>query len=162
MKIGLMLRHQGRQPGGTGTYTKMMVQHLLALDRRNEYLLLYDDDSRIGSYPYYPNVRELVIRARSRFIWDQLLVPRIARSERLDVVFNPKLSVPLLAPCVTMFVHHGADWFEMPEQYPWLDRLYFSFFARLYWRKATRIISVSKDAEHRLAKLMGSRTAAKL
>jgi glycosyltransferase involved in cell wall biosynthesis len=162
VKIGLMLRHQGRQRGGTGTYTTMMVQHLLALDRRNEYLLLYDDYCGLGSYPTYPNVRELVIRSRSKLVWDQLLVPRVARREKLDLIFNPKLSVPLLAQCATMFVQHGADWFVMPEQYPLLDRLYFSFFAPLYWRKATQIISVSKDAEHRLTELMDARTAAKL
>ena len=140
----------------------MMVQHLLALDRCNEYVLLYDDDSRLGSYLSYANVREVVIRSRSKLIWDQLLVPRIARREKLDLIFNPKLSVPLLAHCATMFVQHGADWFVMPEQYPLLDRLYFSFLAPLYWRKATRIISVSKDAEQRLAKLMDAQTAAKL
>lgn len=162
MRIGLMLRHQGRQPGGTGTYTNMMVRHMLALDRRNEYLLLYDEASRLGSYPSYPNVRELVVPARSKLLWDQLVVPRVARREKLDVLFNLKLSVPLLAPCATAFVQHGADWFVMPQQYPLLDRWYFTTFAPLYWRKAARIVSVSKDAERRLAALMDRRTAAKL
>lgn len=162
MRIGLMLRHQGRQPGGTGTYTNMMVRHMLALDRRNEYVLLYDDESRRNSYASYRNVREIVIPSRFKVLWDQVIVPWVARRERLDVVFNLKLSVPLLAPCPTMFVQHGADWFVMPEQYPLLDRWYFTLFAPLYWRKAARIVSVSKDAERRLASLMDDRTSAKL
>lgn len=162
MRIGLMLRHQGRQPGGTGTYTNMMVRHMLALDGRNDYVLLYDDASQLASYPRNANVRELVIPSHSRLVWDQIIVPWIARRERLDVIFNPKLSVPLLAPCPALFVQHGADWFVMPRQYPWHDRLYFTLFAPLYWRKAACIVTVSKDAERRLASLMDRRTAAKL
>lgn len=162
MRIGLMLRHEGRQRGGTGTYTRMMVQHMLALDRQNEYVLLYDDKSHLNAYPSYPNVREIAIPSRSKLVWDQCIVPWVAYREKLDVVFNLKLSVPLLAPCRTAFVQHGADWLVMPEQYPLLNRLYRSLFVPLFWHKATRIISISQDAQRRLANRMNRGTAAKL
>jgi hypothetical protein len=58
MRIGLMLRHLGRQPGGTGTYTNMMVSHMLAADRNNEYVLLYDDPARLQSYTAQPMSRK--------------------------------------------------------------------------------------------------------
>src|SRR4051794_286470 len=118
MRIGLMLRHLGRQPGGTGTYTSMMLRHMLAADRNNEYVLLYDDPARLGSYAAQPNVKEVAVRSRSKLVWDQIIVPLLAWRHRLDVIFNLKMTVPLLAPCATVFVQHGADWFVMPEQYP--------------------------------------------
>src|SRR5688572_19599770 len=162
MRIGIMLRHQGRQPGGTGTYTNMLVRHVIEHDKTNEYVLLYDDKSRLGSFGDKQNVREVAAGPRIKLFWDQFVVPWLARRHKLDIIFNPKLSVPLLAGAMTVFVQHGADWFEMAEQYPLYDRLYVMAFARLYWRKAKRIISVSNDASHRLARRMDEKTAAKL
>ncbi len=162
MRVGIMLRHQGRQPGGTGTYTNMVVRHVLERDRNNEYLLIYDDASRLNSFPSYPNVREVAVGPRIKLLWDQIVVPWIGWRRKLDIIFNPKLSVPLLALCSTMFVQHGADWFEMPEQYPLLDQLYVMAFAGLYWRKSKCIISVSQDAQSRLAQRMDEKTAAKM
>jgi glycosyltransferase involved in cell wall biosynthesis len=162
MRIGIMLRHQGRQPGGTGTYTTMLVRHVLEQDSSNEYVLLYDDKSRLGSFAKKQNVTEVAAGPRIKLFWDQVVVPWLARRHKLDIIFNPKLSVPLMAGAMTVFVQHGADWFEMAEQYPLYDRLYVTLFARLYWRKAKRIISVSNDASRRLARRMDEKTAAKL
>ena len=157
-----MLRHLGRQPGGTGTYTDKMLESILTADGVNEYVLLYDTRERLGSYAQFPNVTEVAVRCPSKLLWDQIVVPWLARRHDLDVIFNLKMSIPLLAPCPTMYVTHGADWFVMPEQYPFLDQLYVRLFARLYWRRAARIVSVSADATRRLAALMDANDAAKL
>jgi glycosyltransferase involved in cell wall biosynthesis len=162
MRVGLMLRHVGRQPGGTGTYTNRMVDRILTTDHSNQYLLLYDDPGRLGSYAANPHVTELAVRSPSKLLWDQVVVPWIARRHRLDVIFNLKTSVPLLAPCPVMYVQHGADWFVVPEQYPLSDRLYVKLFAPLYMWRADLIVSVSEDASRRLAKLIGAKNAAKL
>ena len=161
-RFGLMLRHLGRQPGGTGTYTNMMVRNILSIDHSNEYVLLYDDPARLGTYRHFPNAIEVACRAPSKLLWDQLVVPWLARRHGLDAIFNLKMTVPLLAPCPTALVQHGADWFVMPEQYPIMDRLYFTLFARLYWWRATRIVSVSDDSKQRLARIMNASAAAKL
>jgi glycosyltransferase involved in cell wall biosynthesis len=162
MRIGLMLRHLGRQAGGSGTYTDMMLAHMLAADRSNEYVLLYDDPSRLGSYCAHPNVTEVAVRSPSKLIWDQVVAPWLAWRLHLDALFNLKTAAPFLAPCATMIVQHGADWFVMPEQYPLADRIYVKLFAPLYWRRADRILAVSEDTRRRLADLMHARTAAKL
>jgi glycosyltransferase involved in cell wall biosynthesis len=162
MRIGLMLRHLGRQPGGSGTYTDMMLAHMLVADRSNEYVLLYDDPSRLGTYAAHPNVTEVAVRSPSKLIWDQVVTPWLAWRLGVDALFNLKMAAPFLAPCATMMVQHGADWFVMPEQYPLADRIYVKLFAGLYWRRADRIVAVSEDTRRRLADLMDARTAAKL
>jgi hypothetical protein len=110
MRIGLMLRHLGRQPGGTGTYTNMMVSLMLAAHRNNEYVLLYDDPARLQSYTAHPNVTEVAVRLHSKLLWDQLIVPWLAWRYQVDVIFNLKMTAPFLAPCYTTCVQHGADW----------------------------------------------------
>jgi glycosyltransferase involved in cell wall biosynthesis len=140
----------------------MIVRHMLAMDQEHEYYLLYNDEAHLNTYQSYPNVKAIAIQSRSKFFWDQVIVPWLAWKHKLDVIFNPKLTVPLLTGCLTVFCQHGADWFVMPEQYEVFDRLYFTLFARLYWWKANRIISISKDTEQRLARIMNKKTAAKL
>jgi glycosyltransferase involved in cell wall biosynthesis len=64
----------------------------------------------------------------------------------VDLVFHPKFTVPLLAPCKAVMVVHGADWF-IPEQarfYRPLDVWYIRTFMPWYFRKASVVLSVSK------------------
>lgn len=146
MKIGVMLRHHKRQPGGIGTYTTNLLDCLLPMDRGVRYLLMYGGEEQMGDYAHHPNAEEVVLRSPSKLAWDQVAVPLAARRHHLDLVFNPKLSVPFLAPCKSVLVLHGADWFVFRENYPLLDRIYHRVFASLYCRRAEAIVSVSKDA----------------
>ena len=51
---------------------------------------------------------------RSVFGWDQLAVPRAVRQHGIDVLYNPKYSIPLRAGCPAVWVCHGLDWYVMP------------------------------------------------
>ena len=49
LRIGVMLRHLGQHEGGVKVYTQNIVQHLLAGDAHNRYVLLYNDERLLGS-----------------------------------------------------------------------------------------------------------------
>jgi len=49
MRIGIMLRHFEQQ-GGIGTYIRNLLDHLLKLDRQNDYVLMYANPDLIGTY----------------------------------------------------------------------------------------------------------------
>jgi len=116
MRIGMMLR-AADEKGGIGVYSRNLLKELLAIDRDNEYVLFFTNDSHFGKYGAYPNVEETVVTAPGKALWDQVAVPRACRRHRVDLVFNPKFTVPLTAPCKTAMVLHGADWF-IPELEP--------------------------------------------
>jgi glycosyltransferase involved in cell wall biosynthesis len=143
MKIGVMLRHRG-EPGGIWVYTRNVLENLFELDRLNQYLLIYDGPAGIGTFRGHHNVREVAVRARSKLWWDQVSVPRLANRESLDIIYNPKLSVPLWTASKTVLVMHGAEQFVIPHTFQWWDRLYFSVANKLYCRRATAIISMTK------------------
>ena len=87
-----------------------------------------------------------MIKGSNKILWDQVLIPLACRREKLDVIFHPKFTVPLLAPCKAVMVVHGADWF-IPEQakyYHWLDVQYIRRVMPLYFKKAAVVISVSQ------------------
>lgn len=145
MKIGIMLRSLS-DVGGPGEYTRSVLTALLRLDRVNEYYLFLPDAALAARFREFPNAHPVVLRTRSKLLFDQISIPRAARKHGCDVIINLKHSVPLLAGAPTIFVMHGADWLAFPQNYYLFDRLYHKVSLPLFCRKAERIISVSHDA----------------
>jgi glycosyltransferase involved in cell wall biosynthesis len=145
MRIGIMLRSLDEK-GGIGVYTGNILRELLKLDQKNHYVLFYRNAANRGRFIHHPNVSEQVVKAPNKALWDQMAIPRACRREKIDVIFHPKFTVPLLAPCKAVMVVHGADWF-IPEQakfYHPLDVYYIRFMMPLYFKKSALVISVSQ------------------
>lgn len=145
LRIGLMLRAL-EERGGIGVYTRNLTEELLALGSEHEYVLFYSTPKHLGRYADRPNVRERVVRAPGRVLWDQVAMPFACRNERLDILLHPKFTVPLLASCRTAMVLHGADWL-LPEQARYYNRLNVALMRvalPLYCRKADVVFSVSE------------------
>lgn len=144
MRIGIMMR-SADEAGGIGVYARNIVEELLKLDQANEYILFYKSEKHFGSYGRYANCREILLPGGNKAIWDQIRIPRAARKEKIDLIFNPKFTVPLFTRCKTVMVVHGADWFVPPydEVYNTIDNFYIKRVMPLYFRKADFISSVS-------------------
>jgi glycosyltransferase involved in cell wall biosynthesis len=145
MRIGIMLRAIDEK-GGIGVYSRNIVAELLQLDRENEYVLFYANPENIGRFAHHPQAKEVVIQPTNKAVWDQIAIPLACRREGIDVLFHPKFTAPLLAPCPVVMTVHGADWF-MPDQaiyYTWLDVRYMQMMTPLYIKKCATVISVSQ------------------
>lgn len=145
MRIGVMLRALDEK-GGIGVYAANIVEELLSFDRKNQYVLFYREAGNVGRFSRYENVTERVLRAPHKAIWDQVAVPLACVRDGIEVLFHPKFTVPLLAPCKAVMVVHGADWF-MPDQarfYGRWDVAYMRLVMPWYFRKAARVLSVSE------------------
>jgi len=147
MRIGIMLRTMDEKQG-IGIYTQNLMDRMLALDRENEFVLFYRNPDFIGRYRQYANVKEKLVRAGNKLVWDQVMMPREVRRERIDVLFHTKFTVPLLARCKTVMSIHGASWFVRPELYTKWDVRYIKAVMPLYCRKADFIVSNSDLTTH--------------
>jgi glycosyltransferase involved in cell wall biosynthesis len=147
VRIGIMLRHYDQHAGGVRIYTREMLDRLFALGSRHRFVLLYQNPALIGTYRHVPEVEEVVLRMPGAIAWDQLAVPWLARRHRLDVLFNPKFSLPFLARIPKAFVLHGSEWFAIPKTFPWYDRLYTRLLVPRYCRSATRFITVADQVK---------------
>lgn len=150
-----MLRHYNQHGGGVWVYTRNLLREMLSLGTPHEFILLYQDPSLVGTYGNGDRVREVAINAPSIFLWDQLAVWRAERKERLDLIFNPKYSLPLMAGCRTVFVCHGLDWYVMPWGSKWIDRLNHRYLIPQYARKADAIIAVSNTTRQHVIEYLG-------
>ncbi len=142
MKIGVMLRAIDEKEG-VGIYTQNLMDNILKIDQNNEYVLFYRNPGFLGRYASHENVREKLVKAPNKAIWDQIKVPIEAKREGIDIIFHPKFTVPLFTKCKTIMVSHGSEWFVYPNVYKLLDRVYIRKMMPLYCNKTDLIISNS-------------------
>ncbi len=143
MKIGVMLRSMDEQQG-IGIYTQNLMDHLLPLDQKNEYVLFYRNPKFLGRYAHYSHVREKLVTAPNKLIWDQVKIPLEARREKVDIIFHTKFTVPFLTSRKTVMTVHGAAWSTHPELFNKFDNIYIHWIMPLYCKKATAILSNSE------------------
>jgi glycosyltransferase involved in cell wall biosynthesis len=134
------------EKGGIGVYTQNITKELLDLDRDNQYILFYRNPAYIGTFSHYENVVERCISAYNKAAWDQISIPIACKQEKVDVLFHPKFTVPLIPPCKTVMVLHGAGWFmpEFEKFWSRADLRYVRVSMPLYCRRASAVISVSQ------------------
>jgi len=140
------------QQDGIGVYGFNLIRELLRLDPDTRYIILLDTPKSQSLFREFPNAMIHVEPARSKLYWDQIIVARAARRFDVDLIFNPKFSVPFLTrrPCV--FVQQGSDWYVNPGNYPWWDNVYIRVMLPLYSRKARRTLSISQATLDDLAR----------
>jgi len=150
MRIGVMLRHYDQHGGGVKVYTHNLLREMLALDTPHEFVLLYSDHKFIGTHTDGKRVHEIAIKAPSIFLWDQLAVRWAEKKEKLDLIFNPKYSLPLTTKCKTVYVCHGLNWAVLRLPKPWTDHISHRFLIPRYAKKADAIIAVSETTRQNL------------
>lgn len=134
------------EKGGIGVYSRNLVKELLAIDHDNEYHLFFASDQNIGKYSGYSNVFKHVVKVKNKALWDQIAIPVACIRYKIDLLFNPKFTIPLFVTCKTGMTIHGADWFipEYAKYYRKPDILYIKLMMPLYCRKCDFILSVSE------------------
>ncbi len=155
MKIAIMLRHLSDK-GGVVVYTRNLLAALFKLDRQNEYFLLHRSESNFGYFAPSVNVTEVALQASSKPLWDQFVVPRYLKTEHIDLVFNPRHSIPLYTQAKKVFVMHGAEQFAVPSAFKPVDRIYFTFANPRYCSAADAVITMTETGKRDIVRYMGA------
>jgi glycosyltransferase involved in cell wall biosynthesis len=144
VRIGVMLRHYDQHGGGVRVYTRKLLEAVLQLRTSHEFVFLYRNPALIGTYAASSQVQEVALSARSVMSWDQVAVPAAVRRFGIELLFNPKYSIPLLAGCPSVWVCHGLDWYVIPWASRFTDRLSHRFLVPRYAARAGAIVAVSE------------------
>jgi glycosyltransferase involved in cell wall biosynthesis len=104
---------------------------------------MYRNPALPGAYKNDPQVAEFSLKGNVIW-WDQVEVPKAVRRHAIDVLYNPKYSIPLNVKCPTAWVCHGLDWYVMPQASRFIDRMSHRFLVPRYAHKADAIVAVSE------------------
>jgi glycosyltransferase involved in cell wall biosynthesis len=149
MRIGVMLRHYDQHGGGVRVYTRALLDYLIKHPAGHEFVLFFRNPSLLGTYRE-AHVEEVCVGGRSVISWDQIGLPRALRRHGIDVLFNPKYSLPLSGDYPAVWVCHGLDWYVMPWASRFIDRLSHRFLVPRYAARASAVIAVSEVTREHL------------
>jgi glycosyltransferase involved in cell wall biosynthesis len=133
------------QRDGLGLYCMQLLRNMIALDPGSRYVIFLATPKHIALFQDFKNAEAHVLPSRSKLWWDQVTVPRAARRFKVDLIFNPKFSVPLFTSRPCAFVLQDSDWYVNPQNYPWWDNIYIRMMLPMYCRKAKRLLVISQS-----------------
>ena len=135
--------------GGTEVYLRELLKALAAIDGTNEYFIFTNMETaadlvpRQANFHWKPQALHASFRP-VRIVWEQIVLPLEAARYRLDVLFNPGFTAPLLSPCPLVSVFHDLQHKRHPEYFRWFD---LPFWRALLWvsaHRSRRLIAVSE------------------
>jgi glycosyltransferase involved in cell wall biosynthesis len=143
--------------GGTEIYLRNLLRGLAAVDAANEYVVFTNRETDEDLVPQAANFRwaPQPVRARVRpwrILWEQTGLPLAVRHERVDVLFNPGFTMPVLCSCPSVTVFHDLQHKRHPEYFRWFD---LPFWRLLLWasvRQSRALIAPSEATRADLRK----------
>jgi glycosyltransferase involved in cell wall biosynthesis len=135
--------------GGTEIYLRRLLAALGEIDRDNEYFVFANLETAADLIPRQANFhwKQQAVRARfrpARILWEQTVLPMEAARYRLDVLFNPGFTAPVLAPCPSVTVFHDLQHKRHPEYFRWFDLPFWNFLLWAAAHRSRRLIAVSE------------------
>jgi glycosyltransferase involved in cell wall biosynthesis len=140
------------QRDGLGLYCINLVRNMVAQDDRSRYVVWLRTAQNKDLFRDMPNVETHILEGRGNLWWDQVTVPAAARRSNVDLIFNPKFSIPLATRRPCAFVLQDSDWYLNPQNYGWWDNLYIRLLLPIYCRKAGRLLVISQFTLDSLAR----------
>ncbi|HUN71008.1 MAG TPA: glycosyltransferase family 1 protein [Steroidobacteraceae bacterium] len=140
------------QRDGLGLYCINLVRNMVAQDARSRYVVWLRTAQNKDLFRDMPNVETHILPGRGNLWWDQITVPAAARRFGVDLIFNPKFSIPLATRRPCAFVLQDSDWYVNPQNYAWWDNLYIRALLPIYCRKASRLFVISQFTLDSLAR----------
>lgn len=99
MRIAIDGRTIVSQRTGVGVYAERLVRSFLSIDRQNSYtLFMAEDDPSLDA----PNLTKVILSSSTAMgpnrVWENFVLPRFLRKQRIDVYFSPAYVLPILHP----------------------------------------------------------------
>ena len=83
-------------------------------------------------------------RTLSRLVWEQILLPRVAREADAHVIHSPHYTIPLLTRIPRVVTFHDGTFFSDPQVHTPLKRWFFRTWAKISVRLAQAVIVPSE------------------
>ncbi|RKX65348.1 MAG: hypothetical protein DRP41_03265 [Thermodesulfobacteriota bacterium] len=154
MIIGIDIRWLSFKGTGLYTYLSNLLDTLLKIDKKNQYVLFYNE-AKERIFPLQQNLIYQRVKARPFFLKEKVLFFGILNRAKLDIFFEPHFNLPFLLPknLPVILTIHDLTPLLFPEFFSLPERAYFWFTLRHAVKRANHIIAVSHYSKNSLKKM---------
>ena len=154
-RIGIDCRFAGI-PCGLGRYARELASALLARDDAVEYVLIVRSNTEewLSELPGKPSIVEFPHPHYS--FAEQLRLPLLLQTLRLDLFFAPHFNVPVACPVPYVVTIHDLILHRFPNQASLIKQAAYRFLLRAVVRRAAQIITISDFVQDELVHVYGS------
>jgi glycosyltransferase involved in cell wall biosynthesis len=154
--------------GGTEIYLRELLAALGRIDSANDYFIFANLETTADLVPKQANFhwKPQAVHAKSRparILWEQFALPIETARYKLDVLFNPGFTGPLLGRCPSVTVFHDLQHKRHPEYFRWFDLPFWKLLLWVSAHRSRRLIAVSEATRadlHRYYRLPAERVIA--
>jgi glycosyltransferase involved in cell wall biosynthesis len=145
---------EGYRSAGITSYIFNLLRHLPETATGMEYTVFLSEKRYRGAPGLRLQVSRLpTSRPAVRILWEQALLPWVARREGIDLLHNMAFVGPLAGGCPFVVTVHDLSFLFFPRSFRSLRRSYLQVFARMSVRRARRIIAVSESTKRDLVEI---------
>ncbi|HEV2687865.1 MAG TPA: glycosyltransferase family 1 protein [Bryobacteraceae bacterium] len=146
--------------GGTEIYLRNLLAGLAEIDAVNQYVVFTNRETGADLVPQRSNFVHAPQSVRASFrpgriLFEQFALPGAVRRHRLNVLFNPGFTAPLVCRCPMVTVFHDLQHKRHPEYFRWFDLPFWQFFLWASARRSRGLIAVSEATRQDLQRYYG-------
>ena len=141
MKIAIDARELRDKPTGVGRFLAEILAAWKSIPeaQAQEFILLAPDG----------------VAPRAGILWEQIVLPRLVRKARADVLFSPAYSGPLFSPVPLVVAIHDVSFAAHPEWFTWREGARRRTTVQLAARAATRVVTISQFSKREIVAHLG-------
>jgi glycosyltransferase involved in cell wall biosynthesis len=157
MRIGIDARELSGRATGVGRYLAGLLTRWAEADaaRRHEFVL-YSPTPLTAALDAHRFATRLV-PGTSGTVWEQLLMPKIAARDHLDVFFSPGYTAPLFRRIPTVVAIHDVSFAAHPEWFALREGARRRWLTRRTAAEARAVITISEFSRRELIDRLGVR-----
>jgi glycosyltransferase involved in cell wall biosynthesis len=142
MRIGVDIQTTLGRKTGFGFYVSNLVKNLEKIDKKNSYLFIKPESEQDFSTPM-------------RWVWDQIIFPRLARKQRVDILHQPCFSTPIFYRGKVVVTIHDLISVFFGHNIPFWSRQFFGKWMPFTYRFADHLIAVSEHTKKDAIRVLG-------
>ncbi len=154
--VGAQLLHGqgGYRSAGIHTYIQQTLRHLPQADPELDVTVF----TRHAPVDWPPSIQARSTRWPTerpvfRILWEQLVLPRVARRIRADILHATAFVAPVLRPCPTVVTIYDLSYALFPQYFRGFNQAYLRAGTRWSAQHATRLIAISDHTRRDIQRL---------
>jgi glycosyltransferase involved in cell wall biosynthesis len=141
--------------GGTQTYATGLLGGLAEIDDEDEFVVYLSREAAEIELPKATNFRRVVcpvnaIHRGARYAWEQFMLPRRIRKDRIDLLHSLAYVGPVSAHCPHVVTIHDMNYMDIPDSVPGIRQRALRTLVKRVARNAAHVITMSEFSKQRI------------